>query len=817
MTDVVGELRSALADHTSAVLVAPPGAGKTTAVPLLLLDEPWIAGQRIVVLEPRRLATRAAAQRMAQLLGEQVGNTVGYQTRDERRIGDRTRIEVVTEGVLTRRLQHDPSLPDVGLVVFDEVHERNVPTDLGLAFSLDVQATLRPDLRLLAMSATPHLGSLQRVLHGPIVTSDGRAHAVDIVWAPPRKGERIEQFMAALVLRAIREQHGDVLVFLPGIGEIRRVERALEGQLDAGVDVLPLAGALSLAEHDAALAPSGRGRRRVVLATDIAESSLTVSGVRVVVDAGLARVPRFDPRTGMTRLTTVTASRASTEQRAGRAGRLEPGVCYRAWSKVEQQTRLAHLPAEITQVDAAGVALELAMWGTPVDQLALLDPPPRRALDQARALLTDLGLLDEAGRPTDEGRAAAALPVHPRLGRMIVASQRWGLGLLGCVLAALVDERDVFRGAPDQLPVDLSLRVDAVAGWRRHDLADQRDVSRVRQRAIDLARRGRISGDIDSVRSEQVGLVLGLAFPDRLASRRSQPGQFQLRGGTSAFVNATDSLASEAFVVAADLDGNRKGARIRLGAALDGDEVARLFADEVELVETLEWDRTRNDLVARSTLKLGSLRLDERVVRPTPGSDTVAALVERVRATNLAALEQLPHADAWRARVAYLHRHAPQRWPDLSDAALLRTLPQWLAPHLVTATGAADLARLDVALALTSELGWDRCVALHNEAPPTFTTPSGRAVAIDYSRASPTARARVQDLFGLTTHPALPDGTAITLELLSPADRPIQITSDLPGFWRGSWADVRKEMAGRYPKHHWPVDPAGAPPNRTKP
>ena len=565
VVDVLGQLSAALEHHGSALLVAPPGAGKTTIAPLWLIDQPWLSG-RIVMLEPRRLATRAAAQRMAALLGTDVGEMVGYQTRDERHIGRNTRIEVVTEGVLTRRLQNDPELAGVGLVIFDEVHERNVPTDIGLAFALDARATVRPDLRLLAMSATPEVSRLTVALgDAPIVESIGRTFPVDIRWLPMMKGTRVEQATGEAVLRALADEPGDVLVFLPGIGEIRRVEQFLGSRIGPGVDLRLLAGALSLAEQDLALMPSPSGRRRVVLSTDIAESSLTVSGVRIVVDAGLARVPRHDLGTGMTRLTTVSTSRASADQRAGRAGRTEPGVAYRLWSKLEHATRRAHLEAEITQVDLANVALELAAWGTPPGDLRFIDPPPARALQQADDLLRRLGALDAAGRPTSTGRAMLALPLHPRLARMVVAAADNDKGL-ACVIAAILDERDVLRGRADELPADLALRVRIVCGHDHHDRADRRDVSRVGDRAADIARRSSVHLSLDDIVADHSGAVLALAFPDRVAVRRRQPGQFQMRTGSGAWVPATDQLADERFVVAADLDGNRSSARVRIGA-----------------------------------------------------------------------------------------------------------------------------------------------------------------------------------------------------------------------------------------------------------
>jgi len=815
--DALPAVLAALAEHGSAILVAPPGAGKTTLAPLVVVNEPWMVGQRIVMLEPRRLATRAAAQRMASLLSEAVGETVGYQTRDERHIGPGTRIEVVTEGVLTRRLQHDPSLEGYGLVIFDEVHERNLPTDVGLALLLDARSSLRPDLRVLAMSATPDTKGLLRVLGDdtPVASSDGRMHPVDIVWAPMGKQDRVQEATAALVQRALREQTGDVLVFLPGVGEIRRVQGLLEGAIPPGIDVYPLAGALSLAEQDRALAPSPTGRRRVVLSTDIAESSLTVDGVRVVVDAGLARVPRFDQRTGMSRLTTVSTSRASADQRAGRAGRTEPGAAYRLWSKLEHGTRRAHLEPEVTQVDLAGLALELAAWGTPVDELRWADAPPPRTLQQAIELLVRLDALTEDGRLTDRGRRMLALPLHPRLARMVAGADAAD-GSLACVVAALLDERDVFRGRPDELPADLALRVGAVCG-QYHERADSRDVRRVRDRAADIARRAQMRFDLDSVRSDRCGVVLALAYPDRVAVRRNQPGQFQLRTGSSAWTPPTDPLANERFVVAADLDGKRDNARIRIGAALDVDDVIASLADQIERRESLVWDKQRDDLVQRVETRLGGMLLDEQVRGAEPGDATTVALVERVRTTRMTALRWSPSAVLLRARVAFLRHHlGADQWPDWSDAALIAALDEWLAPYLVGAIGMADLAALDTSLLLSAQLDWDTSSQLSKLAPTHLDTPAGRTALIDYSRDVPTASVRVQDLFGLAEHPTVAGNVPVSLELLSPADRPIQITSNLPGFWAGTWADVRKEMAGRYPKHQWPADPANAAPKRLK-
>jgi ATP-dependent helicase HrpB len=833
VVEAISGVRAALAAQSRAVLVAPPGAGKTTVIPLALLDEPWLDGRRIVMLEPRRLATRAAAQRMAHTTGTDVGGLVGYQTRDERHIGASTRIEVLTEGVLTRRLQNDPEFPGVGLVIFDEVHERNLTTDLGLALALDVASTIRPDLRILAMSATPDVDGLTTLLDAPVIVSEGRMFDVEMHWLPrspasssgARRGGRpggrpgrppasvggnqIEPDVAAAVLRALREQPGDLLVFLPGIGEIRRTESMLGGAVGADVDIVALAGALSLAEQDAALAPSRPGRRRVVLSTDIAETSLTVDGVRVVVDSGLAREPRFDARTGLTRLTTVSTSRASAEQRAGRAGRTEPGAAYRLWSKIEHGTRAKHRSPEISQADLAGFALELAAWGGG-DELRFVDAPPPGALAQARELLADLHAVDDDGTITPLGRTMLGLPVHPRLARMVAVDR----SSLACVVATLVEERDIFRGRPDDLPADLALRVRALTGQRGHDAADRGAVHRLRDRSADLARRAGIRFDLDAVDADRAGMVLLLGYPDRLAARR-RPGQFQLRSGSGAWLPDDDPLADEPFLVAADVDGRRERARIRLAAAVDPDDVIAEFGTEIVERRTLEWDADRDDLVETVERRLGSIQLGQRRARPEPSEKTTAALMARVQSTGLDVLPWTDVAIALRDRVAFLHRTVGEPWPDWSTDHLTSTLDEWLAPFLPGATGRSDLERLDLAMVLRSQLPWPQGAALDEIAPARLDLPTGRSVAIDYAGEQPDAFVRVQDLFGVTTHP-MAGGVPIRLHLLSPADRPIQVTADLPGFWSGSWAEVRKDMAGRYPKHRWPDDPANADPKRLK-
>ena len=816
--DVVPGLRRALTESAAAVLIAPPGAGKTTLVPLRLLDEPWVAGRRIVMLEPRRLAARAAAQRMASMLGEQAGATVGYQTRDERRIGPDTRIEVVTEGVLTRRLQNDPSLANTALVIFDEVHERNVPTDLGLAFLLDARRALGSDTRILAMSATAQVDVFRRALAdgddpAPLVESDGRMHPVDVRHLPRQRNDRLENAVTDAVLTSLRDADGDVLVFLPGIGEINRTAELLRAALPPDVSVHRLAGALPLAEQDRALAPSDPGHRRVVLSTDIAETSLTVDGVHIVVDAGLARVPRLDVRTGLTEIVTVTSSRASADQRSGRAGRVRPGVAYRLWSKMEDSTRLPHLPAEITQVDLCGPALEIAVWGTPVEHLTLLDRLPPKSLAGAHETLRMLHLLDHTLRPTPLGREVLGLPLHPRLATMVARNRELPLhGWIACAVAALLEERDILRGRPDDLPADLALRVRILLGIDSHDAADRGAVRRVFQSARDIARRARIdsdrfvsAGDVDSV----TGQVLLAAYPDRLAMARQTAGQFLMRGGGGVTCGPKDGLAREQFIVAADIDGGRGNARLRRGAGVDPNHIAPVLGDDVEVESWLTWDKSRDDLVVKVTRRVGSLRIDERDLAPVPGEDTTAALLERVTTTAMKVLGGAAEAESLRSRVAFLRHHLGDEWPDLSHRTMLATVDEWLVPFLSGATCRADLAKVDLVMVMQSMLGWDRSSTVDRLAPREWNPPKGRPVTVNYADpAAPTVSVRVQHLFGVKVHPTVLDRRVpLRVQLLSPADRPIQVTSDLPGFWTGSWADVRKDMAGRYPKHEWPVNP----------
>lgn len=836
------ELRAALADVGQAVLQAPPGAGKTTVVPLALLDEPWLSNRRIVMLEPRRLATRAAARRMAALRRESVGDMVGYRTRDDRLVGPATRIEVVTEGILTRRLQRDPALDGAGIVIFDEFHERSLQADLGLALAIDARRHLRPDLRLLVMSATLDGERVADLLSlgaaggadeatalmppTPVVTSESRSFPVDVRWAPRRPREHIEPAMVAVIRRMLRETAtdetgGDVLAFLPGAAEIGRTAEQLTAALppDTAVDVHSLYGALTAGEQDAALAPGLPGRRKVVLATDIAETSLTVEGVSVVVDGGLARRPVFDTGTGLTRLETVPASRASADQRAGRAGRLGPGVAVRLWSKVEHAARRPFTEPEIRQADLAGVALELAVWGTDPSELPFLDPPPPRALDEARRLLTELGALDVDGSPTAAGREMVGLPLHPRLARMALAGRDRGHGWLACLLAAVLEDRDVLRGRPDDTPVDVGLRLALLDDpTHRHPLADGRALRRARDRAHDLARRLGVppsGGD-----PAEAGPLLAVAYPDRVAQARGGLGRFVLRAGTEGWVAPDDALAREPFLAVAEVDGRRRNGRIRLAAGLGADQLDDVAGDQVIEHARLVWDRERDDLVARVERQLGRLRLGVVERRASPGPATTAALLDRARDTGLDALPWTDRARALQARIGFLRAVDGDPWPDVSDAALRRGLGDWLAPLVSNATGAGDLRRIDLARVLRGMVPPEVAGDLDRLAPESVTLRSGRRVGLEYTGAAapgdaPVLAVPVQEMFGTTVTPAVASGRVpVVLHLLSPARRPVQVTSDLAGFWAGSWHAVRKEMAGRYPKHPWPEDPANAEPPR---
>jgi ATP-dependent helicase HrpB len=798
----------------AAVLLAPPGSGKTTRVPLALLEEPWLAGRRIVMLEPRRLAARAAAGWMARLLGEPVGGTVGYRIRRDTRVGPATRIEVVTEGVLTRLLAADPGLDGVGLVIFDEFHERSLHGDLGLALTLHTRSLLREDLRILVMSATLEGAPVAGLLAGAgVVAAEGRVFPVDTRYLPPRPETRLDAAVAGAVRDAVARETGDILVFLPGAGEIRRTaERLGDPPLGSRVGVHPLYGDLAPEAQEAAIAPSPTGARKVVLATSIAETSLTIEGVRVVIDAGLARVPRFSPRTGMTRLETVRVSRAAADQRRGRAGRTGPGICWRLWAEAGAAELRPFDTPEILEADLAPLALELADAGvSDPAELRWLDPPPAAALAQARELLGELGAFDAAGRITAHGRAMAELALHPRLAHMLLRARDLRLAGLACELAALLGERDILRGAEDQ--ADVTLRLDAL--HRGDARAGAGGLHRARAEARLLRRRLGVPAGSVEAEPHAAGLLLALAYPDRIGQRRSgAAGRFLLRNGLGAYVSPNDPIGMEDFIVAAELDGRPRESRVFLAAPLARADLERELGDQIVTEESVAWDDATSWVVARKRERLGAIVLAEAALRNPDPEAVSAVLLDRLARDGAGALPWSDEANGLRARLAFLHRLDP-RWPDVSDEALTGSLADWLAPALTAIRRREDLARLDLGALLLGRLSRQQYRALDQLAPTHLEVPSGSRVPIDYSDAeAPVLAVRLQEVFGMPETPRVGGSVPLTLHLLSPAHRPVQVTRDLASFWRTTYFDVRKDLKGRYPRHYWPDDPLQAEPTR---
>jgi ATP-dependent helicase HrpB len=810
---ILDELRETLTAHTSAVLVAPPGAGKTTRVPLALMDESWLQGRSILVLEPRRIAARAAAERMAHSLSEAVGGRIGLRARMVSKSGPKTRIEVVTEGVFTRMILDDPELSGVGAVLFDEFHERSLDADLGLALALDCQRCLRVDLRILPMSATLDGARVAQLLgDAPVISSEGRAFPVETRYLDRDANARIEDQMADALMRALRAECGSVLAFLPGQGEIRRVEERLKDRIsDPTIVLAPLYGAMDMKAQDLALEPVPKGLRKVVLATSIAETSITIEGVRVVIDSGLARVPRFEPDVGVTRLETVRVSRAAADQRRGRAGRTEPGVCYRLWDEAQTQSLPAFAEPEIRSADLAAMLLDCAEWGTS-DPLSLswIDPPSAPAIDAAREELTKLEALDAEGRITAVGRRLRSLPLPPRLARMAISATQLGHAQEAAEIAAVIVERGL--GGND---VDLAHRLD---GFRRDR---SRRASDMRKLAGGWARMASAGRSAQGPREDMsIARLLALAFPERIGKARGAPSQFLLANGRGANLDAAHPLARSPFLVAAELSGSAASTRILLAAAANEEDILAATGKRIRERDEIEFDQAAAALRSRRVRRLDAIVLANEPRTVMASEETARILAEGIAKLGLSRLPWSKAHCQLRDRVGFLRTTGEDEWPDLTDATLAKTVAEWLAPFLANKTKLSEIGAEDLSAALDALLPWNLKRRLEEEAPTHFQAPTGNRHAIDYETAGvPALHIRVQELFGLTQHPSIANGKLpLTLHLLSPAHRPIQITRDLPGFWKGSWAAVRAEMKGRYPRHPWPDDPASAAPTaRAKP
>ena len=823
--DVLPALLNALTQGTSALLTAPPGAGKTTRVPLALLDAPWLNGRRILLLEPRRLATRAAARRMASTLGEPVGATVGYRMRLDTNVGAKTRIEVVTEGILTRLLQQDPSLQAYGIVLFDEFHERSLQADTGLALCLEAQRLFRPDLRLLVMSATLDVVPVADLLNkAPVISSEGRLFPVEIRYLDQPLSGPLEIAVERAIRQSLARDDGSLLVFLPGMAEIRRVERRLiHAEFGPAVLIAPLHGDLSPEAQDRALAPTQAGQRKIVLATSIAETSLTIEGIRVVIDAGLLRLPRFDPRTGLSRLETIRVTQDSAEQRQGRAGRLGPGVCYRLWTAIEHRSLAQRRPPEMLDADLVPLLLDLALWGTTnPSELSWLTPPPPSAVAQARELLVRLGALDAAGHITLHGKQMAELPLHPRLSHMLIKAILLHLTGLACKVAALLSERDIVRRTAGRQNADLRFRLDILqgeAGRLDSGIVDVMACQRVKQVATlwrqQLSRLAPLQVADSKDGPDDAGKLLALAYPDRIARRQSgDDARYLLANGRGAAFAKPDPLGSEKFLVITDLDDSQQWARIDLAIPLSLADIESLYAEEIDHIETVKWDVQTHTVRAIKQSRLGALVLSEQALSKPDPSSIVRALLEGIRQEGLDALAWTPELRQWRARVRLLRRTQgiDSQWPDVSDESLLRMLEQWLGPYLEGMTSLDMVQRIDIAPALRALLSWDQQRELERLAPTHLIVPSGSSVRLDYATDElPILAVRLQEMFGCRDTPRVVDGKVpVMLHLLSPARRPVQITKDLVSFWAHAYYAIKKELRGRYPKHHWPDNPLTA-------
>jgi ATP-dependent helicase HrpB len=813
---VLDDLSRTLENRNAAVLVAPPGAGKTTRVPLALLDEPWVKNKKIIVLEPRRIAARASAERMAKTLGERVGETVGYRVRFGSKVSRATRIEVVTEGIFSRQILDDPELSGVAAVLFDEFHERSLDADLGLALARDAQTGLREELRILVMSATLDGARVAKLLgQAPVISSQGRAFPVETRYLGRKADAPLERQMADAIVSSLRADPGSVLAFLPGAAEIRRTQNFLGERVhDSGIEIVPLFGALDAAVQDRAIAPAPKGCRKVVLATSIAETSLTIEGVRIVVDSGLSRVPRYEPDIGLTRLETVRASRAAVDQRRGRAGRTSPGICYRLWDEPQTASLAAYTQPEILSADLSSLVLDLAQWGVADPAtLAFLDSPPAPALKEAKSLLAELGALDGDGRITAEGKSLRALALPPRLARMIVDSHRLGAGEEAAEIAVVLTERGLGGDG-----VDLDFRLDQFRRDRSQRAISARSLAQ-RWAAQVASTEGAPSRSLQGGGELTTGAMLALAFPDRVARNRGN-GSFVLANGRGAAVEQTSALARAPYIAVTELAGTAAQGRILLAAPITQAEIELRFADQIENADEISFDRGALALRARRRKTLHAITLSEAPLALSPSAETARIFADGLIAAGLDKLPWSKGSKQWRDRVMFLRKAQGESqregWPDLSDDALAARREDWLVPALYDKLSLKEVSAGDLSEALSTLLPWELRSRLEREAPTHFEAPTGTQLPIDYeAEQGPTIAVRLQELFGLNTHPSIARGAVpLVLELLSPAHRPVQVTRDLPGFWRGSYAAVRSDLRGRYPRHPWPEDPASAPPTR---
>lgn len=804
--DIIPEIKKKLLDHTTVILQAAPGAGKSTILPIHLLDEKWLQGKKILMLEPRRLAARAVANRMSSLLNEQVGTTIGYRVRFDNKIGRNTRIEVLTEGILTRMLQQDNSLDGVGLIIFDEFHERSLHADLALALCREMQQVLREDIRILIMSATLDGDQLSSLLgNAPIISSEGRQYPIELFYLPQENNQPLHLQMVKAVRKALSIHDGDILAFLPGAGEIGRTSEMLQQEF-SNISIHPLYGDLPLQKQQEAILPHPHGKRKVVLATSIAETSLTIEGIKIVIDCGYCRVPRFDPRTGLTRLDTVKITQDRATQRAGRAGRLGPGACYRLWNENLHQHLLAHRNPEILESDLAPILIELAQWGIQdINNFTWLTPPPTGAVTQAIKLLEELGAI-KSTKITERGKEMLRLPTHPRISHLLLEGQHFGLIALATDIAAVLEERDPL---PKEAGANLTLRIEALRKWRNKQfvVADKNVLERIERLAAQWRKYFSVAMDNDSPVDQEVGKLLAAAYPERIAKQREQKHRYRLANGKIVRLDEHDPLSYESYLSVAHLDMGQTEGRIYLAAALSPDDIFHLATEK----KVITWDTQNGILIARNEKRIGDIILESKPLPHIPEEERLKVLCEVVRKEGFSLFRQTEELLEWKARIASVRTwRSNETWPDLSDEHLAGTLEEWLAPYLIAIKKREDFLKLDLLTILSGLLNYQQKQALDAIAPSKIQVPSGSTIALSYSTdgSSPILAVRLQEMFGLLDTPVVNEGrTKVLLHLLSPGYKPVQITQDLRSFWKNTYPEVRKELRIRYKRHHWPEDP----------